>query len=435
MNPVSIDHVFGLLVLVPIVCCGTITFNEQIANISLGDSMAAFVGNQCLITRHKLARAAWLYPSYPITDENVQDLSAANAIEDLYIEGFLEATKDIGRQGFTGGDADTHGGEIEAFSCIGQSQHTGIERRNAIEDRWTILFNDFEHIFRHQTPREMDGAGTHSEGEVQVIAQAIGKVELGRGEGNVILLDAKDRFGIILGTVGHIVLQVDTTFGEACAAGAIQPESTIILARLRCFQVCRCFLRPFVKVMHSWSPGVCEPPRLSCLSPRQGSRERCPYIFLFRSYDDDVPQVFELRQDLFHLLPQRRVDNQGTRTAVIEHIHVVVGAQHSVDRHRYSSYFDGTKEGRGKLGGVEQQEGHALLQVDAKVEQPIPDAIGQFCYLRVGIGRSFVINSGLCAAPLCEVTIQKSAGGIELIRYDDRRYSTGTHEHTSFLWA
>ena len=380
--------------------------------------MAAFVGNQCLVTRHKPACAAWLYLSYPVTDENVQDLSTANAIEDLDIEGFLEATKDICRQGFTGGDADTHGGEIETFSCIGQGQHTGIERGNAIEDRWTILFNDFEHIFRHQTPRKMDGAGTYSEGEVQVIAQAISKVELGRGEGNVILLDAKDRFGIILGTVGHIVLQVDTTFGEACAAGAIQPESTIILARLRCFQVCRCFLRPFVKVMHGWSPGI---------------HKGCPYIFQFRSHHNDVPQVFELRQDLFHLLPQCRVDNQGTRAAVIEQIHVVVGTQHGVDRNSYGSYFDGTKEGCCKLRGVEQQEGHALLQVDAKVEQPIPDAVRQFRYLRVGIGRSFVINSGLCAVALCEVTIQKSAGGIELIRYDDRRYSTGTHEYTSFL--
>src|SRR5256714_6910436 len=276
MNPVSIDHIFRLLVVVPIVPCGTIPFNEQIANISLAYSMAAFVGNQCLITRHKPACAAWLYLSYPVTDENVQDLSAANAIEDLYVEGFLEATKDIGRQGFTGGDADTHGGEIEAFSCIGQGQHTGIERGNAIEDRWTILFNDFEHIFRHQTPRKMDGAGTYSEGEVQVIAQAISKVELGRGEGNIILFDAQDRFSIILGTVGHIVLQVDTTFGEACAAGAIQPEGGVILTRLRCFQVCRRFLRQLVKVMHSW-----------------GTHKGCPYIFLFRSYYDDVPQVFE----------------------------------------------------------------------------------------------------------------------------------------------
>src|SRR6266567_1072795 len=57
---------------------------------------------ECLVTRHQLARAAWLYLSYPVTDENVQDLSAANAVEDLYVEGFLEATKDIGRQGFTG---------------------------------------------------------------------------------------------------------------------------------------------------------------------------------------------------------------------------------------------------------------------------------------------------------------------------------------------
>src|SRR5947209_1024402 len=108
INPVTIDHVFGLLVFVPIICGCAVTADEEIANIALKDGMAAFVGDQRLIARYKLTGAAWFDLSYTVADEDVQNLCTANAIENLYMEGLLEAAQDIGGQRFTRGDTDAY---------------------------------------------------------------------------------------------------------------------------------------------------------------------------------------------------------------------------------------------------------------------------------------------------------------------------------------
>ena len=52
----------------------------------------------------------------------------------------------------------------------------------------------------------MHSAGAHSKGEIQVVAQAIRKEELGGRERDVFFGDAQHCFGIILRAVGHIVL-------------------------------------------------------------------------------------------------------------------------------------------------------------------------------------------------------------------------------------
>ena len=58
------------------------------------------------------------------------------------------------------------------------------------------------------------------------------------------------------------------------------------------------------------------------------------------------------------------MDEEGARTAIIEHVDVVLGAQHGIDGNSDSSYFDGAKEGCGKLWGVEQQERDALFHLN-----------------------------------------------------------------------
>src|SRR5713226_6289851 len=116
-------------------------------------------------------------------------------------------------------------------------------------------------------------AGTHSEGEVEVIAQSIGKEKLGGREGNVLFGNAQNPFPIILCAVGHIVLQVDAALGEACTAGAIEPEGTIIFARLSSLQARGSFVHPLFKVM-------------------QRCRFSCPS--LFKSDDHNMSQVLEL---------------------------------------------------------------------------------------------------------------------------------------------
>jgi len=99
------------------------------------------------------------------------------------------------------------------------------------------------------------------------------------------------------------------------------------------------------------------------------------------------------------------VDEQDSRPAIVQHIYVVVGAQHGVYRHRDGSHFDSAKECRGKLWGVKQQQGHALFHIKAQVEQPITYAVGKFRDLRIGICLAFMINSGFLRPSLVYITI------------------------------
>src|SRR6266571_968374 len=309
MNPVPIDHIFGLFVLVPVVGCNTITPNQKIANISLADWLIMFIGDLCFVTRHQLSRTPWLNLAWTVANEDVQDFGATDAIENLDMEFLLPASQNVGRKGFTGRDTDTHGREIEAFLCIGQGKHTSIERRHTIEDSRAVLLDYFEHILWDESPRMVHGARTNTHGKVEIVAEAIGEVELCGREGDVTFLNAEDRFSVAFSTVGHIMLQVDTAFGETCAAGAIQPESAIIFARLGSFQVRRSLHYPLVKVME----GCC------LLFP-----------FLFQADNHYMMQVLELRENLPNLLPEYHMDKQHTRTTVIEHVDIVIGTQYSV---------------------------------------------------------------------------------------------------------
>src|SRR6266487_1690434 len=118
MNPVAIDNILGLLVLVPIICSCAVSAYQQIANIALLYRVTTFVGNQCLVARHKLAGTTWLYLACAITDKNVQYFRATDAIEDLNIEFILPTPQNIRGQSFASRDTNTNGREIEVFLCF-----------------------------------------------------------------------------------------------------------------------------------------------------------------------------------------------------------------------------------------------------------------------------------------------------------------------------
>jgi hypothetical protein len=117
------------------------------------------------------------------------------------------------------------------------------------------------------------------------------------------------------------------------------------------------------------------------------------------------------------------MDEEGARAAVIKHVDVVVGAQHSIDGDSNSSYFDGAKKGRGELWGVKQQERNALFHLNTQVEEAIAGAVTEFGDLGVRVGRSLVKDGGFSASSLEQVTIQEGGCSVELLRYSDRRYS------------
>src|SRR5690242_21915183 len=74
----------------------------------------------------------------------------------------------------------------------------------------------------------MDGAGADGEGEVETVAQAVGEVELGGGESDVVGANLEDGLGVQLGADVHVVLEVDAALGEAGAAGAVEPEGHVV---------------------------------------------------------------------------------------------------------------------------------------------------------------------------------------------------------------
>src|SRR6266852_6239074 len=101
VNPVAVNGIFGLLMLVPVVGGGAIAANEQVADLAPCNSVSAFIGNQRLVAGHQLARAARPDLSRAVTDEDMQYLCAADAIQDIDMEFLLPAAQDIGGQRLT----------------------------------------------------------------------------------------------------------------------------------------------------------------------------------------------------------------------------------------------------------------------------------------------------------------------------------------------
>src|SRR6266851_5604991 len=416
MNPVAVDGVLGLFMLVPVVRRRAVAANQEVANLAVFDRVAALVGNQRFVAWHQLARTAGAYLSWAIADEDVQDFGAANAIEDLHVESLFPAPQDVRGQGFAGRDAEAHGGKIEALTGLGQREHRRVERGNAEEDGRAILLDTFEHVFCQRPARIVYSAGSDAKGEGEVIAQAIGEEKLAGGEGNTRLLNAENGFGVVFQAVGGIVLQVDAALGEAGAARTIQPVSAVIFARSGGLQRCGSFQHPLFKVVQV---------------------HRFLLAILCQADHHDMPQVFQFRQNLSHLLPPAGVGKEDARTAVVEHVDIVGGAQVRVERNSDGSYLYRSKEGSSELRRIQQQQGHALFQVNTQLKQAIAYAVGEFGHLRIGIGSSLVINSGFRASPLRDIAIQESGGDIELVRQDDAGDGRdgSRHSNTSFLLA
>src|SRR6266700_1991859 len=414
MNPVAVDGVLGLFMLVPVVRCRAVAANQEVAYLAVFYRVAALAGNQRVEAWHQLARTAGAYLSRAIADEDVQDFGAANTIEDLHVEGLFPAPQDVRGQGLAGRDAEAHRGKIEALAGIGQREHRCIERGNAVEDGRAILLNGLEHVLCQRPARIVNSAGPDAEGEGEVIAQAVGKEEFGGGEGNICLLNAENGFGVVFQAVGGIMLQVDAALGEAGAARTIQPVSAVIFACSGRLQRCGSFERPLFKVV-------------------QG--RRFLLSILLQADHHDMPQVFQFRQNLSHLLPQAGVGKEDARPAVVEHVDIVGGAQVRVERNGDGSYLYRSKEGSGELRGIQQQQGHALFQVNTQFKQAIAYAIGEFGHLRIGIGCPLVINSGFRASLLRDITIQESGSDVELVGQDDAGDGRDGSRHSKYLFS
>ena len=81
--------------------------------------------------------------------------------------------------------------------------------------------------------------------------------------------------------------------------------------------------------------------------------QSCSFGFI-QADDDDVTQIFELWTQVCDCLPDGCVYKEGTGTAIVQEINVIIGAQDGVHGHDYRTYFDCAEEGCDKLRRVEQ---------------------------------------------------------------------------------
>src|SRR5579883_2299182 len=411
MNPVPGDGIFGLLMLVPIIGRDAVPANQQIANLALLHRVAVLIGNQGLVAGNQLAGAAGTDLVGPIADKDMQNLGAADAVEDDHVELILPAAQDLARQGLACRDADAHRGEVEAFLGVGQGQHARIERWHAVENAWPVLLDDLEHILGQRPAGITDRAGSHAKGEIEIVAESISEIKLGCGEGDIVLHDIENALRVVFGAVHHVVMQVDAAFGEAGAAGTVEPESAIVLARFGRFKLRGRLFGPACKIVQ----------RRALLLPR-----------LAQSHHHDMAQEVQFGQQALHRWPELGRDQQHFGPAVVEDIDVIGGAQGGIDWNRHGPDFHAAEKARGELRRVQQKHGHALLHLYAQIAQAIADAVGEFGDLGIGVILTLIINRGFGAAPFQEVAVQERAGGIELLWDDDLRYLYD-HRCTSLL--
>ena len=245
----AIDDVFALFMLIPVESGGTFATNQECAHLPSGNRLSLRVHNPRLVARHQFAGAARANIPRTIADKNVQDLCAANPIQNIDLKRLPPALEDTGWQGFTSRHAQTNGGKIKAFGHLWHGQHTGIEGRNSKENGRALLLNDTQDLLRGRSARIMDRTGPNPKGKIEAVAQTIGKEELGGRETPILFRQSRNRPGIGLGGIDHVMLQMDAAFGKTGTTRAIEPEGTIIFAGGGCHKGGRCLFAPALKIV------------------------------------------------------------------------------------------------------------------------------------------------------------------------------------------
>src|SRR5260370_3284488 len=107
-QPMALDGLFRLLVLVPVAGADRITLDQQIPDFAVENRLSIFVDDARLIAFEDLSARAWPGCAWPIGDEHVQSFGRADGIEYLDSKLFFEAVKQPRRQSFAGRDAMAH---------------------------------------------------------------------------------------------------------------------------------------------------------------------------------------------------------------------------------------------------------------------------------------------------------------------------------------
>ena len=106
--------------------------------------LARVVDDSQLIAGYGLAAGAVADRAGPVREEDVQHLGRADPVEDLDAEMLGPAPTEVGRQRLAGGNAHARR-DVSALRQLRRRQHRRVERRDAVEDRRTVLLEALEH--------------------------------------------------------------------------------------------------------------------------------------------------------------------------------------------------------------------------------------------------------------------------------------------------
>lgn len=387
-KPVAVDGLLGAFVTVPVSGARGVAFEPKGSDFAGGNGMAVLIEDFRVVAGDEAATGAVAHITGRIGNEDVQGFGGPDAVENIEAEAFREAITQDGGQGFARGDREANTGEIKFAAIAPVVEQRGEIGGHGKEERGAMALNDGEDILRRWRAGAEDGSAADGEGKIQGVAEAVGEEEFCGAEETVGFGDFQDLRGVAFGGHDHVVLQVDTAFGEAGASGGVEPEGSVVFASGRGGEL---------RVAGREKIG-----ERNCAGRRGASDE----------------QVLQERQtftrDLQNEVGERVADNRDAGTRVVEKIFIFVGAEQHVERDGDGADLDGAEKAVSEFGNVGKQEQDALFHAHAQgIVQAGTKAVHALAELRVGDALVATLDGDAVPAALGEMTVNKKFGGVE----------------------
>src|SRR6266446_5938369 len=148
-DPMALNRVFGLLMLVPVVSTGRVGLNQKIADFTLHNRPVVVVHDSGLEPGNNLSTGARSRSKRYIGDDHMQRFGRADGIQDFHSESLLETMEHSGRQGLPGRYRMAHTRKVKFHSSQRRvSQKLDVVRWNRKKQRWPLAFDDLEDTLR-----------------------------------------------------------------------------------------------------------------------------------------------------------------------------------------------------------------------------------------------------------------------------------------------
>ena len=133
------------------------------------------------------------------------------------------------------------------------------------------------------------------------------------------------------------------------------------------------------------------------------------------AHHDDVAQKLPVWNDGRNLFVNRRVNNQGTRVALVEKIGIVGCAQHRIGGHGNRADLDRSKISENELGTVREQEQHTLFLLNVQIAKAVSDPVDLLRDLRIRERSILAKDRRLFSPAFGDVAINKMRGYVEWV--------------------